>query len=520
MNATQPTDAARGVLFIENMSSLYSLGYISYSTTPSKRPDGTLVTGDERDWKICKNWSEDSCIKRFKTSVNGYVVLGSCLNSEEIGCVESLAISNSLGKNEELTLVGPATSGVTDIPESQEFGIPRSSSRPLYQDSNGQLYLVRASIYAGFPEIKTYMNLNVDVTPISKIVDSTIDAPEVVSLPNNLTGMGVVTVRPTREDCLAIDKGICYRALKADLSQEYHLKLRVPTGVSGWMNGRLAHPKFTLTRLNSKSQLIDVSAKPVVMPIAGGWATYEELPPNFLTDLYPYSRLHFDKKTTGFFISSPSVADHGFIEYATWAPYLKDKAIASVTNWSFSTQLTSSYTYCSSLAGELSGVISSNASVYSSRPPTWNAADATLSYQVASPHFDENGNENVGTYTLAISINAIKCLYGQKDLPPSATISIGYGNNFVNVATQTIKSEGGWVYFSANGFHYSDPTIRVKFAKPLAPKLDPGQSTTIGPSGEILKIQWCAKGYAKRKVVGANPVCPKGYKKIADPTIR
>lgn len=521
MRSMEPNANSRGILFVENMDSLFALGHIKYTDSPEKNSVGAPLTAEERDWKICPSWGDDSCVKRYKSTVDGYVILGSCISSKEIGCVESLSISDSTGQVNELALVGPATTGVIDIPESQEYGIPRSTSRPLYRDSSGQLYIVRASLRVSFPpgsNAKTYFNLNVDVTPVTKVANSEIGAPEAISLPNNVSGKGIVTVRPTREECVTIDKGYCYQPLVADVTSKFELKLRVPTGVSGWMNGRLVDPRFSLTQLNSNSQVISVSAKPARMPIAGGWATYAELPENFLANLYPYSRLIFEKKMPGFFVSSPSQGDRGFNEYAAWAPYLKDRAVTSVTNWSFSTQVNAGVDFCGKPTNAITGVVASNASVYSSRPPTWDAANSTLSYQVASPHYDENGKENVGTYTLAMSTSTIKCLYGQSNLPPSATISIGYGNEIVNVATVTLKSDADWVYFSANGFHYSNPTIRVKFSK-SAPQ---SQTQGMGQAGSAStsKIQWCAKGYAKKKVVGANPVCPKGYKKIADPTIR
>jgi hypothetical protein len=528
MRAMQPTALSRGILFVENMDSLFALGYIKYTDSPEKNSAGALLTAEERDWKLCSSWRDDACVKRYKSTVDGYVILGSCISSKEIGCVESLSVSDSSGQVKELALVGPATSNVIDIPESQEYGIPRSTSRPLYRDSSGQLYIVRASLRVNFPpgsDAKTFFNLSVDVLPVTKVANSDIDAPEAISLPNNVTGKGIVTVRPTREECVTIDKGYCYQPLVADVTSEYQLKLRVPTGVSGWMNGRLVEPRFTLTQINSNSQVISVSAKPARMPIAGGWASYAELPENFLANLYPYSRLIFEKKMPGFFVSSPSQGDRGFQEYAAWAPYLKDKAITSVTNWSFSTQVNTGVDFCGKSTNEITGVVSSNASVYSSRPPTWDAANSTLSYQVASPHNDENGKENLGTYTLAMSLKAIQCLYGQSSLPPSATISIGYGKDVVTVATVTLKSDSGWIYFNASGFHYSSPTITVKFAKTATqstsrPQSPQSAAPPISQAAPGIKTQWCAKGNAKKKVVGVNPTCPKGYKKIADPFAR
>lgn len=513
--ALQPTAPARGVMFIENMESLFSIGYIRYTTTPEKKSDGRILSYTERDWKLCNNWSDENCTSRYRPNVNGYIVLGSCISATELGCVESFNVTDSSGKDKNITLVGAATSGVTDIPESKSLGIPRSSARPLYKDSQGNLFVVRASMHASFmpgTTSKTFLTLGVDVTPVQKIRDAEITAPEAKVLPNNVNGLGIVTVTPTHEECIAIDVSVCYKAVKADLNDEYSLQIRVPSGVSGWMNGRLVDPRFTLKELGVDSQVISVNAKPAKMPIAGGWATYSELPDNFLGDLYPPSRPIFEQKQSGFFVSGPSQGDQGLKEFLAWLPFFKDRAIATVTNWSFASQLNTGQEFCVKSGNEIAGIVASNASVYSSRPPTWDAQNSTLTYQVASPHLDENGEENVGTYTLAIAANTIRCLYNQSTLPPSATVSVGYGSDVVTVATVTIKADSGWVYFSANGFHYSSPSIQVKFAKPVT-----NSTAVLAPRPDGKAIQWCAKGSAKKKVTAVNPTCPAGYKKIKTP---
>lgn len=515
--AMQPSESARGIIFVENMESLYSVGYIRYTNSPEKNSSGAMLSYTERDWKLCQSWSEEACLKVYKPNLNGYVVLGSCLDKNELGCVESLKVADPSGKDLQLSLIGSSPSIVTDIPEDRVLGIPRSSARPIFRDKNGRLYIVRASMHVTFPpgsRSKPILTFSADVTPVSKMFISEITAPKAKVLPNNVNGFGIVSVVPTREECIAIDEGICFKALKADQDNEYTLKVRVPNGVSGWMNGRLVDPKFNLTEVNSSSQEITVTAKPAKMPIAGGWATYSQLPENLLMDLYPSSRSIFEQRQSGYFVPGPSQGDQGFKEYAAWAPYMKERAITTVTNWSFATQVNSGQLYCVKSGNEIAGVVASNASVYSSRPPAWDAENATLTYQVASPHFDENGKENVGTYTLAIAASTIRCLYNQSTLPPSATVSIGYGSEVVTVATVTIKADSGWVYFSANGFHYSSPTIKVKFAKPTK-VAGTSSGPALGPNGQL--IQWCAKGYAKKKVMGTNPVCPKGYKKIPAP---
>lgn len=271
-----------------------------------------------------------------------------------------------------------------------------------------------------------------------------------------------------------------------------------------------------------------------------------DLPKGFIDKVWPSGGYDPNPNASYFLIADPSQGDRGLEEYSAWSPYLKEKALTTVSNWSFGTNMSSSDQSCLKVPGEISGFVASNASVYSSKPPQWDAATSSLTYKVAAPHLDELGNVNTGNYTLAMPLTSIKCLYGQSTLPPSATVSVAYGDEITTVATVSLKSDSGWVFFSANGFHFSTPNIVVKFnktgstevitptpsptqtAKPIVtPSVSatpiPANSPAAKPTPQTpaaTKTIWCAKGYAKRKVTSANPVCPKGFKKIADPTIR
>jgi hypothetical protein len=532
MRALQPASSARGILFQENMEAVFPLGIIRSTDTPARTADGINTSGSDVDWNMCSSWSDENCASQPGRRIEGSVILGGCINTAEIGCVDSLKITRANGVTEDLEFDGPSVPGVADTPQSNALGIPRSSSRPIYRDSKGNLYIVRATLWIYIGEesgFKPNINLRTDITRVSKEANGAIAAPKVERLPNNITGRGIITVTPTRDECVTFDKGICYKALKANVEEKISLKLRVPKGINGWINGRFVQPSIQIEQLNSTSQVISVSAKPATMPVAGGWVEYSDLPNQFMESWLDSSAFfNKDPSSSYYLVANPSQGDKGFSDYAAWAPYLGEKALATVTNWSFATSFGSG-PQCLISGNQIGGVVAANASVYSSKPPTWDAANSTLSYQVASPHNDENGKENVGTYTLAMSLKAIQCLYGQSSLPPSATISIGYGTEVVTVATVTLKSASGWVYFNASGFHYSNPTIKVKFAKSASQSAasTPSKNSTpnasappVSQTAPGIKTQWCAKGNAKRKVVGANPICPKGYKKIADPTRR
>lgn len=514
LEGEKPSGGARGMLFIENVDAGVSVGWIRYSHTPRFGTDGSVKPSDYWNWTLCKSWDDSSCPNRAGYTLEGKVILGSCTKVEEIGCVKDFRVIGSDGVEKKIKYEGPSYSGVQDIPESKAFLVPRSSSPQIYSDDEGQLYVVRAGIWVN----RTGKNsgtdkLDVDVTPVIKTVDPILTAPVAQRTIDQGSKLNTVVVIPSPSNCVSIDIGICYKAIKMSKEFKFGVEVRVPRSISGWLRGRVSQPKFDTEIINSDSLLISVEASPAVMPVAGGWVKYSELPSNFLQNLYPTAMYETNPDAAYFLVGSPSQGSRGMEEYLAWMPYFKDKAVTTLTTWSFGTNLSGNDRACLKDAGNVTGFVATNASVYSSNPPDWDATASTLSYKVGSPHLDEAGVENVGTYTLAMPLSTIQCLYGQTSLPPSATVSLAYGSEVVNVATVTLKSDSGWVYFSANGFHYSNPTIQVKFIKPAQPV---GAEKNPAPN-TVIKIQWCAKGNAKKKVTAVNPVCPKGYKKIKAP---
>ena len=524
MNSTKPAMSARGIVFVENVSAGVSIGWIRYSHIPTFNSDGSIAASDYWDWTKCSSWQDSSCPHKSGFTMEGKVILGTCINAQEIGCIEDFKIFNSFGAGKRLTYLGKSYGNYVDTPEDRTLGIPRSSSPAIYQDEDKNLYVVRAGLYVRINEKEEpTFNLDVDVTPVAKESQPSFGAPVVENQIEPRTGKRNVFVIPSPSECITTDVGVCYRQFAPKSENQYSVSVRVPRNLSGWIRGRVADAKFDVKLLNDKSQVLTVTAAPVKMPIAGGWVNYKDLPEKFIESIWPSGGYDSNPTASYFLVASPSQGERSIFEYSSWSPYLKDKALTTVSNWSFGTSIANSNQRCINNPGEISGFVASNAAVYSSQPPLWDQKSSTLTYKVAAPHFDENGKENAGTYTLAMPLSSIKCLYGQSNLPPSATVSIAYGSDVVEVATVTLKSDSGWIFFAANGFHYSNPDIVVKFAKSSAaptPSVTPS-ATPVEPVAkkppQPLKVQWCAKGHLKRKVTAVNPICPAGYKKIAAP---
>jgi hypothetical protein len=522
MENSKPASGARGIVFVENASSVSPIGYLRYSHIPTFKSNGSIAPSDYWNWRKCTSWSDTNCPIKVGYQMEGRLFLGTCLNSEEIGCIESFSVFDRSGSAKKLTLMNKSFGATADIPEDIKLGIPRSSSPNVYQDSDGNLFLVRATllvIVSGTDE--PFYKFDADITPVSRNIDSSLSVPRVESITDSRTGLGLVFVSSGKQGCLSADAGICYQARFSELKNKYSLSVRVPRAVSGWLRGRVADADFDAQALNDRSQKITITANSVRLPIAGGWVDYSQLPVGFIEKVWPSGGYDSNPNSSYFLVADPSQGDQGLEEYEAWSPYLKEKALTTVSNWSFGTNFSNSGQSCLKASGKISGFVASNASVYSSKPPEWDAATSSLTYKVAAPHLDELGNVNQGTYTLAMPLKSIKCLYGQSNLPPSATVSIAYGSEVKTVATVSLKSDSGWIFFAANGFHYSNPTIVVKFNKSksaLTGKAAPKPlKSSAAQSPLATKSIWCSKGTITRKVIATKPKCPKGFKMIANP---
>ena len=177
--------------------------------------------------------------------------------------------------------------------------------------------------------------------------------------------------------------------------------------------------------------------------------------------------------------------------------------------------------------GQLSGVVSTNATQYIAGPPTFEEASQSLDYKVAAPHYLSNGSVFQGTYNLQVSETLAKCIYGFTDAPISATVSVISSDGAAKVMTTLVSTSGGFVRLSVAGFTFSSPTIRVKLSQKST---DASKSTTTptktpsatsnsnsangantGTKATSAKSIICLKGKLTKTVTGKSPKCPSGY---------
>jgi len=295
--------------------------------------------------------------------------------------------------------------------------------------------------------------------------------------------------------------------------------LQLPNRLTGWLNGRLVKPNVTTEKINEIYDRVVVDAAPSENIIAGGWVEWKNIPEKlFFNDDGTPNTMGVGRLDGAAGMYSGSVG--AIQEYLEWQPYLGEKALLKEEGWTISSTVVESTTTCGNTSG-LQGVVAANASAYSPGAPDFNKETQTLDYKVAAPHFAPDGKtENLGTYGLSMRADLVQCLYGVKDVPSRVEISITNASSGESKgSTVELSRNGNWVYLSAEGFTFSSPTLKVKLVQDKkietapAPASEPQVSAAAAPKVAVKKSITCVKGKITRKISGANPKCPAGFKK-------
>ena len=128
--------------------------------------------------------------------------------------------------------------------------------------------------------------------------------------------------------------------------------------------------------------------------------------------------------------------------------------------------------------------------------------------KVGNVHFDENGKEIQGWMELKVKGNRARDWWG---IDPAiaagyAKVEVSYDDGTKKVATVTANydAKNDWINLRAYGFTYSSPRLAVSFKKPVE------ATKTVAPKKSTIT---CVKGKTSKKVTGAPPKCPTGFKK-------
>lgn len=146
--------------------------------------------------------------------------------------------------------------------------------------------------------------------------------------------------------------------------------------------------------------------------------------------------------------------------------------------------------------------------------PWWNPSTKSLDFAIQSPHSKANGSANLGFFKLWTTDEFVDCKWPGNTLTSAAKIEVRIvsEDGVSQVSTSQVSHKDGKIFVSASGFHYSAPTIKlvpVAETSTTTPVAKPVVKPVVKP---VIKTITCIKGKTTKKVSGAAPACPKGYK--------
>jgi len=513
--------------------------------------DGVTRDSLETSKTTCKKIGDPGCEPNKFFKYNSQLSI--CNSITITDCVSSVFIKDSSGNNVEGKFVENYP-GETKFSYKGEpsLNLPPGDSSfivdfPTLPHKGGTQYLVIASLlgYRGFNETKFILeDFATAIYAVSKVSGnySMAQPEDKIQIGATLNGRAWKAGGWTNEgssnkraSCVQSAGTSCLISWPLSLSTEFGITLKLHTQITGWLHGRLTDARAEITKASDGDQLVTIAGKPSIVPGIFAWFKKSELPAPLLIQYANDNRVNSNGNG---YASNSGVGDGpdglpysilktafgydegGMREVRAWLDSVGDKAAYAPTVWTVrNIRSGTQFEKCMKGQESLSGIVSTNSTMYIGAPPTFNQAEQTLDYKVTSPHFLPDGSVFKGMYNLVIKSDVARCIYGFTDAPVAATISIISSDGTSQIATTLFGERNGWMYLSANNFTFSAPTLKVKLTQEVV-KPAPTVTPTPSPSASAAPIAMtkkttitCVKGNTSKKVTAVSPKCPTGYKK-------
>ena len=476
-------------------------------------------------------WDDPACAPASST-LQVYNYLPLCSDEKVLNCIDAVTWIKSDGSE---------VKGV--------FKESRGSVDPDFTFTRQEKFNVGAAIT---PQIFTFAGLShskgtsyaVTGHVTQDIVNGSPSAPKIVASIAPVYSENVsLDDKEGRTECFNVNANDvkCWKFASSDAGVTFKLNLKLLAKPQGWISGRVTSPKVSIGAADS-SKRFDVSI------------TGSNLSVPILTKRYDYSdtneRASWEKISSAVVTQYPwdkvsDVANGELISVYgpnTFNTFNKLVAIDRQTDgkpagvgkeydvadrlaqvWRVVLDPTNTPSGVSGCANtDFQGFVSSNAMTYGTALPKYDGT--TMSYDVASPHYNPGGKDYdadafKGRYDLLLTEAYAKCVWGLKDGVPNVSVEVqktdGTLDNSVKV-TGALNASTGLYEFSAVGFTFSSPKIKIKLSAP--PTKDGTPTVTQAapaakPAAATVKTISCVKGKITKKVTGANPKCPAGFKK-------
>lgn len=441
--------------------------------------------------RICTSVADSAC--GTNSSFYFRAVLGPCATSEAVDCIESVtAIQNSITEKGTFSRYFP-NHGVTDFVGSSEIGVPDGVAPGLWNfpsvphafGSTYQVTVLIAGSSANGNSLNSSRSFFANITPVSVFqtncsVQSNGHCMDTYYEGSN-NGMPAV-----RFAGVAADQDGGFRCQNWGENSQCALKHAFPEGVrfvlnvrlrkspNGWLHGRMSDPSASIASTSSGAVSLSVEAAPVKVPVVAKSVAWSSLPaslqPFFETcstcgSRQPVNDLS-NPATRNLVSTPPAFKSTSFEQLELWKSFINDSAYAMPSVWNVRTlseSEMSSAPSCISKGQGITGIVSTNATLYAEGPPSYDSVKGALNYKVSAPHFQKDGTTPfLGYYGLLLREDIAECLYGAPNFGSTGSVVVQDADGTLKSATSAFSQSGGWFRFVASGYTHSAPRISAK----------------------------------------------------------
>ena len=507
--------------------------------------------------KLCGGWTDNGCIahsKKYSPYPNeyfmyGYVSLPLCSEESSNACIEGMKVGNAAGMQQgdfirHLDTTMSATlrnrlqsdpdivrfTSDSSWPASKERKLPAASNPTLWNvpgqtnASGASTYMVHAAISIRVREKSVdFENVIAQIVPY---VEKTYSAGEPAyifeSATNGISGTsygghvsGANNGVGGSVPCAWTELGKCGVSASFADGSRAELTVRFPKTFGTWFLGRMANANLAIDPVNSLINRLTISGDPVDIPV--GRVRFPLLDPALKNESdYAISMA----KKVGFSESdmknvidsdgSPNAKDvrptmcfgcngHTFFDLGKLSKVTNaDKAFKSKNKWEFRTfnsYLTDSP--CFSDKSRVQGIVTSNAMLVQPGLPIFSKGQ--LSYQISGMHYNQDGTEFMGEYTMQMRADDARCLYGYSDAPIQTKVSVTDSAGTQKIATTSVSERGGWLTIRARNFTFSSPKIVVSIKQGKKSKAASTASVSVGKGKSLAAKTLMSKAKIKAK---------------------
>ena len=490
-----------------------------WSNTPSYLALRKTSKANRNDFEtmLCPKWGEGDCVQTAGNhyyQYEGTVVLPVCAESSAVYCIEGLELKIGEGNWRKArfnrSIAGPVQTAVPEIgyPGGGTISLFETGEDAKSQDLDGYAIYASFELYPTAIDITKprFERLDLRVTPYTR--ETGVFSEQTAS--TNVEKDGTKHIRFS--GCGLVWCEASQRGRPTDFPKDVaaRVTLRVPNALTGWLGGRLTKAEIGVTKIDATTNQLKIGGYPATVGRAVAILERASLPDNLPDYLKEFIINH--PSIDSMAIRGSDVLSFGALDAIKDS--IKDKSVSEETVWSLSSYRNSD-TQCLQDDSNLVGLVTTNATAFAGVPPSFEGG--ILTYKIGGLHYDSKGGLTSGNYDLVIRSDVARCLYKFTKAPIQASISIAYETGEEKIATQVVNERDGWLHLGAYNFSYSAPTIRIKLTQDAVadsptPSATPTPKIAIATPKKMSTIT-CIKGKTTKKITGAIPKCPAGYKK-------